>query len=302
MKNLFYINLLIALFACQQKEKMSAKEKHKNNVVAWSEDLENQIGFKQLDSIALLEILFEAEYDPKVRAAKWTPTLGEKFKMSRKIDTIPFEVTYTKLDTIYYPETNVAFAIFQTNIDIGKPSIVGACHGCGSIYSLAKFEKDTNQIWHLSHFDKNVGDFGNYAVTGKTRLIEIGKYKTEQKISSIWAISIPNFKEFNYTGGGFESETWFTPTYNDGFAKILDYNIELDKGDDSPILPEGETYKTKLEMDTKISIKEYTNYYDIYLHKKGCRTPPHSRECYPFNRIEKLIYDNIEEKYIAKTK
>ncbi len=300
-KTLLYVIMALCLCTCKpqtETKRISAIERHKDNVVRIF-DLGHYFttGFKQLDTITLLEVLFEAEYDAKLKAAKWTPNLGELQKMRWTVDSSNTPITFTQIDTIFSLNDSLKYIVFVTNINIDESKGTNWCHSCGYMYSLVELSKNNNNnIWQITNFEKIAGHFGSYGVSWKCKLYQISRHS--------YVISIKHFYDFNGCGGGYASENWFKPNSSgEGFNLVFAYNTEFDKGtgpcDEGGFEAEGEVYNSVLVMNKNTTDEKL---YDLFLTQNGYYVPNRKKIQIPFNRTIHYIYDEIEEKYVATSK
>jgi hypothetical protein len=333
-------------------------EKHRDKVVVYeykeiSHFAQNnfQWGIKNLDEALILELCYGGTYDTTYHATLWNPLLGENREFEAWTDKKhPNPTVATGITNIHQVKKDgneQAIVIFKTDYewiklkdeykkDLERKDNPAYCPD-GKLINIvfrnlnyyfapcptgiAIFEKDLNNIWVLTHFNRNVGRPGLSMFEPRDSVFQIGAEKVamwDDKIKNfaidstvtnennyrnvsyfrnkpIWAI---NFHEFSaHSNSDYEQNSIYIPMQNGSIKKAITLEQSTLFWRD---LSESETYR-----DTKVTYdligSEYTaGLKDILVHRTGLDYDESKEKSFKVNQKILYQYDSEKGEYIVK--
>jgi hypothetical protein len=357
VKLLFAVCCLLVFSCKQEKQVKNNFEKHKDKVVIYSKNADFSPtydnftwGLKSLDKTILLELCYGGTYDVKYDATLWTPLLGDANEFHAWTDKQFLNPTIaTGIDTIYQMKkgnNEQAIVIFKTSYewisfynqytqameDLKKPSPCG--DGMRNVvYStkrffgicpigIAIFEKDLNNVWVLTHLNKNIGEPGmgnfepedsifqigtenvsisddkikNFAITDS---IDDGYSKEYSRKRPIWAI---NFHEFvTRSNSSYDQNSIYIPNYYGNIKRAITLEKSTSFWHDAYRIPKGEPeIYHDITFTYKLIERKNADINDILAHRKGIVFDRKKRKTVKID--DKILYqfDTEENKYVHK--
>jgi hypothetical protein len=361
-KNLFYFTLLL-LASCgvdKNKEVLPKNnfEKHRKEIVIYpyknfaNDSLSNvEWGLKSLEKPLILELCYGGTYNSLYQATLWNPLLGDNCDFEAWTDDKHQNPTLatgiTNIHMINKDGNEQAIVIFKTSYEwvqnhadslTEMENRKKQMECAGKIFDpyptekyfgrcpigIAVFEKDLNNVWVLTNFNKNIGSpgLGNFEPTDS--IFQIGEdntsvssekeknFKMDSTIiqvgdehyihyfhkKPIWAI---NFKEsVTRAYSSYVQNAIYVPL-NKTIKKVIALEESTEQIHD-------ERQGLKPYHDIKLTYKLIENkgaaygFYDILAHRKGLHHDDEKDKSYKVD--EKIYYkfDAEKEEYVEKNK
>jgi hypothetical protein len=295
-------------------------------------------------------------YDTTYHATLWNPLLGENIEFGAWTDKKhPNPTVATGITNIHQVKKDgneQAIVIFKTNYEWvklrdeykkdlerkdaaccpnGKPNIVVRkvnYYFAPCPTGVAVFEKDLNNIWVLTHFNRNVGSPGLSSFEPIDSVFQIGTEKIEMwndKIKNfaidstvtnennhrnvsyfrkkpIWAI---NFHEFTaHSNSDYEQNAIYVLTYDGSIKKAITLEQSTSFWHDGPQIKKYgiETYRdTKLTYDLIEPKEEYTaGLKDILVHRTGLDYDENNEKSFKVDQKILYRFDAAKGEYVVK--